>query len=81
MTLDPDFNGGATNYVTATANATNTITATAAKSGAKVTIKVNDEAHTNGAAATWGAGENTVEITVKYGTTQRVYTVTVTKTS
>lgn len=80
MTLDPAFSGATTNYVTTTVNATNTITATAAKSGAQITIKINDEAHTNGAAATWETGENTVEITVKYGTTQRVYTVTVTKT-
>lgn len=36
-------------------------------------------AHTNGQAATWDVGENTVEITVKYGTTTKVYTVTVTK--
>ncbi len=79
--MTPVFSGATTNYDTETANATNTITATAAKSGAQITIKVNDEAHTNGAAAIWEAGENTVEITVKYGTTQRIYTVTVTKTA
>jgi len=55
------------------------VTATAAKAGAIVTIKVNDEAHVNGEAATWDAGENTVEVTVKFGTTTKVYTVTVTK--
>ena len=35
---------------------------------------------TNGQAAIWAEGENTLEITVTKGTTSRVYTVTVTKT-
>lgn len=33
----------------------------------------------NGTAATWSEGPNTVTITVKNGTAQKVYTVTVTK--
>lgn len=57
------------------------MTAAAVKSGATVTIKVNNAAHTNGAAATWNTGANTVEITVKYGTTTKVYTISVTKTA
>ena len=60
---------------------TNTITATALKPGAIVAIKVNGEAHTSGTAATWETGENTVEVTVTYGTTAKVYTVIVTKTA
>ena len=43
-------------------------------------IKVNDEAHTSGTAATWELGENTVEVTCT-GTDMdtQVYTVTVAK--
>lgn len=44
-------------------------------------IKVNGVDHTNGTAATWNLGENTVEITVTYGTTVKTYTVIVTKTA
>ena len=44
------------------------------------TIKVNDEAHTSGTAATWEVGENTVEVTCTgTGMDTQVYTVTVTK--
>lgn len=66
-------------YSAATTNATNTVTATAAE-GVTATIKVNDEAHTSGTAATWEVGENTVEITCT-GTNMdtQIYTVTVTK--
>nr|DAP75525.1 MAG TPA: hypothetical protein [Caudoviricetes sp.]DAZ38447.1 MAG TPA: hypothetical protein [Caudoviricetes sp.] len=35
----------------------------------------------NGAAATWAEGANTVTITVKNGAAQKVYTVTVTKST
>lgn len=70
-----------TSYTAETTNATNTITATAAKPGATIAIKVNDVDHVNGTAATWNLGENVVEITVTYGTTQMIYTVTVTKTA
>jgi len=66
-------------YTASTSNGTNTVTATAAKSGASVAIKVNGQAHTSGSAATWLIGKNTVEITVKYGTTVKIYTVSVTK--
>jgi hypothetical protein len=53
----------------------------AIKLDAVVVIKVNGAAHTNGTAATWETGENTVEITVTYGTTVKTYTVIVTKTA
>lgn len=46
-----------------------------------ISIKVNDVAHTNGTAATWNLGDNTVAITVTYGTTSKTYTVMVTKTA
>ena len=70
-----------TSYTAETTNATNTITATAAKPSATIAIKVNGVDHENGTAATWNLGENVVEITVTYGTTQMIYTVTVTKTA
>ena len=70
-----------TSYTAETTDATNTITATAAKPGATIAIKVNGVDHVNGTTATWNSGENVVEITVTYGTTQMIYTVTVTKTA
>lgn len=70
-----------TSYTAETTNATNTITATAAKAGAVIAITVNGDPHANGTAATWDLGDNTVEITVTYGTTQQTYTVIVTKTA
>lgn len=42
-------------------------------------IKVGETTVESGSAATWEAGENTVEITVTNGTEEKVYTVTVTK--
>jgi hypothetical protein len=79
LTLDPAFDPSVTSYTANTTDATNKITATAAKPGAVIAIKVNDTAHENGAAATWGPGENTVKIAVTYGTTTKTYTVIVTK--
>ena len=62
-----------------TSNNTNPVTATPAED-VTATIKVNDEAHTSGTAATWEVGENTVEVTCTgTGMDTQVYTVTVTK--
>lgn len=69
-----------TEYTAETANATSKITATPTKDGADVSITVGDNTVENGGTATWTAGENTVAINVKYGTTEQTYTVTVTKT-
>lgn len=70
-----------TDYTANTTNQTNTITATPEDDEAEVTI-LNDETPVeNGTAATWTEGPNTVTITVKNGTAQKVYTVTVTKTT
>lgn len=43
-------------------------------------IKNGSTTVTNGRAATWAAGANTLTIKVTYGTTSQIYTVTVTKT-
>ena len=63
-----------------TTDATNNITAVAKDGEAEVGILVNGNPHINGTAATWDAGENTVEITVTSGTESETYTVAVTKT-
>lgn len=79
LPLSPTFDGAVTSYTAATTAATNAITATAAKQGATVAIKNGSTDVASGGSATWANGENTVTITVKNGTTTRVYTVVVTK--
>lgn len=79
-TLSPTFDPDVTTYTVSTSNAQNTITATAADSNATIAITNGDTPVTNGTAATWEAGENTVTITVTNGAASKTYTVTVTKT-
>ena len=79
LTLSPTFNKSVMVYTATTTDATNTITAVAKDGEAEIEILVNGNPHTNGTAATWDAGENTVEITVTSGTESETYTVTVTK--
>lgn len=81
LPLDPSFDPDVTEYTASTTNATNTITATAEDEAAEVTILNGETPVTNGSAATWVEGANTVKITVKNGDAQEVYTVTVTKNS
>lgn len=68
-----------TEYTATTTNATNTITATPEDEGAKVSILNGETPVTNGTAATWQEGANTVTITVTNGEAEEGYTVTVTK--
>lgn len=70
-----------TDYTANTTNQTNTITATPEDDEATVTILNGETPVENGTAATWQEGPNTVTITVKNGAAQKVYTVTVTKTT
>lgn len=79
LELAPKFAEGTTVYTVTTNNATNTITAVPASGSAEVAITVGDKAVTNGAAATWAAGTNTVTIKVTDGDQEKTYTVTVTK--
>lgn len=79
LQLVPAFNKSTHSYTLATSNATNTVTAVAQDAEATISIKLNEETHINGTAATWAAGENTVEITVVNGTETETYTVIVTK--
>ena len=80
LTLTPTFDKTKTSYTTTTTDATNTITATATDSqNATVVIKNGSTTITSGNAATWSAGKNTVTVTVTNGTSEKVYTVEVTK--
>lgn len=81
LTLDPTFDPDVVSYTANTTNATNAITATPEDDEATVTILNGDTPVSNGAAATWAEGANTVTITVKNGTAQMVYTATVTKST
>lgn len=81
LTLDPTFEPDVVSYTANTTNATNTITATPEDDEAKVTIMNGETPVENGTAATWQDGANTVTITVKNGTAQKIYTVVVTKTT
>ncbi len=79
LTLSPTFDADTTTYTASTTNATNTVTATATDSGATIAITNGSTPVTNGTAATWTDGENTLTVTVTNGTESKTYTVTVTK--
>ena len=79
ISLSPAFDADVTEYTAATSNATNTITATLNDNTADAVITVNGDSLTNGGAASWETGENTVNITVTKGTSSKKYTVIVTK--
>ena len=57
------------------------MTATPEDESATVTILNGETPVSNGTAATWAEGTNTLTITVKNGSAQKVYTVTVTKST
>ncbi len=77
--LSPEFAGATTTYTATTDNATNTITAVPESGTADIAITVGDKSVTNGAAATWTDGTNTVKVVVTDGDETKTYTVTVTK--
>lgn len=81
LTLNPAFDPNTLSYAADTTNATSRVTATPARSGATVTIMNGETPVQNGGTATWSDGENTLTVTVEYGTTKRVYTVTVNKSA
>lgn len=81
LTLTPTFDPDTTEYTATTTNATNTVTATPEDENATVTILNGETPVENGTAATWAEGANNLTVTVKNGTAQKVYTVTVTKSS
>lgn len=79
LKLTPEFTTGITSYTAKTTAATNVISATADDSDATIVIKNGNTTVTNGSAATWSTGENTVTVTVTNGGAEKVYTVKVTK--
>jgi hypothetical protein len=81
LTLTPTFDPNTTEYTATTTNATNTVTATPEDEAATITILNGETPIDNGAAATWTDGANTLTITVKNGTAQKVYSVNVTKST
>lgn len=79
LELAPVFKSDTITYTATTSNATNTVTAIPASGSAEIAITVGDAPLTNGSAATWNAGANTVKIKVTDGELEKTYTVTVTK--
>lgn len=80
-TLTPKFASDVFEYAVTTTDAKNTITATPIKKGATVTITMGVNEYDSGDEITWATGENTVKITVQFGTTTQEYTVVVTKSA
>lgn len=81
ITLNPAFDPDITAYTATTTNATNNITATPEDASATVEISNGGTTVANGTAATWVEGDNTLTVTVTNGAVQKVYTVTVNKTT
>ncbi len=81
LTLTPAFNKSVFVYTASTTNATNTITAIAKDGDATIEILNGTTPVTNGTAATWADGENTLTINVTSGNETETYTVTVTKSA
>jgi len=75
--LVPAFNPYVTAYEVATENGSDVVTA-ALNAGDTAVLTLNGDAFTNGTAATWESGENTLQIVVTSGTATKTYTVIVT---
>lgn len=79
LKLSPKFAAATTTYTATTSNATNVITAVPASGSAEIEITVGETPVTNGTAAAWASGANTVKVKVTDGETTKTYTITVTK--
>lgn len=81
LTLEPSFSSSVISYTAETENETNTITAIPSSAAAAVKVSVNGTEVNNGSQAKWQSGSNTVlvEVTAEDGTSEKSYTVTVTK--
>ena len=81
LTLSPTFAANTTSYTASTTNATNIVRAVPADADAQIIVKVGGVEIPNGTAATWAAGSNTltVKVIAADGSTNKTYTVTVTK--
>ena len=79
LALTPKFSKDTLTYTAATGNATNVVTAVPESATAEVAITVGEKSVSNGSAAEWDAGENTLKIVVTDGDKTGTYQVTVTK--
>ena len=86
LTLSPAFAAGTTSYTASTTNASNTINAVPSDAGATVEITHTNASEVsasiaNGSAIVWSDGENrvSIKVTAEDGTTNKTYSVTVTK--
>lgn len=77
--LTPAFNPNVATYTATTEDDTNLITAAAKDSDCTIAIKNGSTDVTNGEAATWSTGANTVTVTSSIGVEKSTYTITVTK--
>lgn len=80
-TLTPAFSPTVTEYAVTTTSSTINVTAVAADSSATIAIANGETTVTNGSTASLSSGENEITVTVTKGTSEKVYTVTVTKSA
>lgn len=78
---DTPFAANTTSYTATTTDAKNAVSAWPTDANATVEVKIGTTVIDNGSLATWSAGSNTVtiKVTAEDGTTNKTYTVTVTK--
>lgn len=79
LPLVPSFSAGEFNYTLATTNASDRVTAAPVTAGATIAIDNGGTTVTNGNAASWSTGTNTLTITCTDNTDVKTYTVIVTK--
>lgn len=79
--LSPAFAPSTITYTAATTNASNVVKAIPAEADAEIEVKLGNAVIPNGSPVVWAAGENvlTVKVTAANGSTNKTYTVTVTK--
>lgn len=80
LALSPSFSSNVTEYTASTSSASDKVTAAAEDSSATIAIKNGSTDVSNGNAASWSSGTNTLTVTVTKGSVSKVYTVVVTKT-
>lgn len=81
LAFDSAFDPTDTSYTASTTNASNIVRAIPADADAELIVKLNGTEMPNGTAAKWAAGSNTltVKVIAADGSTNKTYTVTVTK--
>lgn len=81
LAFDSAFDPDDTSYTASTTNATNVVRAVPQDADATIIVKVGSTEYPNGTPVTWAAGSNslTVKVIAADGSTNKTYTVTVTK--